>query len=374
MAKTLQQIIGGDNLCGVIEGVKPGLSTDLLPPEFFNLTKTVDGDTGKYTKVNGNRKTARLVQYGSPAKNRELTGLTEVPVKLMHSLESVFHHPSVLMNLLSVEGAVLANGMTAKQKLGADEIARQTRDFAQLFQNLRTAAIFSALFKGAVYFDGEGNLLPSSSGAVVTVDFGIPAGNQNQLDVDGNGAIIGASWATAGTEIHTDVQQLKIAARKLTGYPLQVAFYGENILNYFVSNTYLSSMIIRKQSLQDAFAANMIPDGFLGIQKWIPGGEAFFEDKDGTVQGLLGADNIVFTPMPDRSWYELLEGTYPVPTDIGEVSSDALSAAQNLVVKPGMFSYAVRKTNPVTIEHVAGDTVLPVIKVPAAIFIADVTP
>jgi hypothetical protein len=37
-----------------------------------------------------------------------------------------------------------------------------------------------------------------------------------------------------------------------------------------------------------------------------------------------------------------------------------------------MFSYAQVTSDPVTVKHVAGDTFLPVLKVPKAIFIATV--
>ena len=39
-----------------------------------------------------------------------------------------------------------------------------------------------------------------------------------------------------------------------------------------------------------------------------------------------------------------------------------------------MFSYATVKDDPVTIKQVGGDTFLPALKVPAAIWQADVTP
>ncbi len=50
------------------------------------------------------------------------------------------------------------------------------------------------------------------------------------------------------------------------------------------------------------------------------------------------------------------------------------AAAASAAMQFGMFSYAKVTDNPVTVRHFAGDTFLPVLKVPAAVWIADVVP
>jgi len=80
----------------------------------------------------------------------------------------------------------------------------------------------------------------------------------------------------------------------------------------------------------------------------------------------------VFTPDPSPEWWEVIQGTYPIPSDIGNVSNDAMASLRNVSVEPGMFSYAHVLSDPVTIKHLAGDTFLPVIKVPNAVVIATV--
>lgn len=366
MAKTLQQILGGKNLSGVIQGIKPGVPADFMPPGFINTTRTVEGDTATYRKIEGTRKTARIAQYGSPSQVRALSGVKEVSVKLLHSIESNFHKPATLMNLTNLQDE-------SRQVLGQAEIARQTAEFKQLFYNLRISSIISALASGYIYFDGDGNLLPDSTGAVLSSDFQMAAGNQDQLDWDGGGAIIAASWATAGTSIEAQIQDLQIAARRLTGYPIVHAFYGTNILGYFLGNTKLKEIINRYAAYQVGFSTGVIPDGFLGL-KWHPAYESFFVDNDGSYQSFIGADTVVFTPEPSADWWEILEGTYPVPTNIGNVSPDAAAAMGNVATVAGQFSYAIVTSDPVTVKQVAGDTFLPVLKVPNAIFQADVTP
>lgn len=364
MAKTLQQVIGAENLVGVIQGIKPGLPP-VLPEAMLRPTDRVNGNIGTYMKVEGTRKTARLVYYGGPSVARKLKGVTEVGVVLIHSLENHTHKPTTLMNLKSV-------GSEVRQKMGRDEVARQTGDFKQLYVNLRQSAAISALAKGSIWFDSEGNLLPSASSAAVTVAFQIPAGNQNQLDVFGSGAIIGAKWSAAGTGIHTHIKNLKVASVKKTGYRITEAFYGGNVLDYFLTNTKLKEIINRNQRQQEAFLNNEIADGFLGLN-WHPIYEQFYVDDSGTIQTMVGDNLVVFTPPPSPDWWGMIEGSYPVPTNIGVVADDAVGILDSSMLETfGMFSYAYQTPDPSTIKQLAGDTMLPVIKVPGAVFQATV--
>lgn len=362
MAKTLQQILGAPNLIGVIQKTKTGIPDGLLPPGMLTVTRSIEGNTGSYTKVTGTRNTARQAVYGSPSRRRELKGVLDQPVKLIHTNEHIFHQPSTLMNLLSPEGA--------RQVLGRDEIARQTADFRQRFDNLRLACVHSALALGAIYFDGGGNLLPTSSGAVISIDFGVPAGNKDQLNALGGGNIISASWATDGTNIVGQLQNLRTAAQQLTGYTLRNAFYGDNVLEHLLSNTAIASLISGSAGMSEQAAAGDVPRGLLGFQ-WFPLGEAMYEDNDGTMQTWWDGDAVVFTPAVENTWWGFLQGSIPVPTDIGNVSADGSAAISDLMIAQGMFSYAHVMPDPATIKHIAGDTFLPVLKVPNAIFLAD---
>ena len=367
MSKTIEQILGFENLTGLITDPLGGVPGDLIPAGFTNTAgaRQVAGNTAKYTKVDGTRETARLVQYGGPSVKRGLKNVSEVPVVLMHTHEHINHEMSTLTALRNYDNPQL-------QARGQVEVDRQTAGFRSLFNNLRMSAIFSIFRFGAIYFDGDGHLLPTSTGAVTTVDFSVPAGNKDQLDVFGGGDIIGASWATAGTDIIGDMHALKKAARKLTGYPLRNAFYGENILDYLLGNDKLKEFLNRNPAMQTALIAGDIPNGLFGLN-WIPFYEAFYKDSGGTLRDWWGGDIICFTPNASPDWWDWLLGSYEVPTELG-IASDASAALANFSTTHGMFSYASITTDPPGIKHNAGDTFLPTLKVPGAIFIADVTP
>jgi len=366
--KTLGQVLGTKNLVSVIQGLgRLDPTSKLLPSELLQATRTVTGNRCTYTKVDANRKTARLAMYGSPSARRNLKGISEIPVTLIHTVEHIVLPMTTLMNLKDYQNE-------QRQKMGMQEVARQTSDFKRYFDNLRAAAVCSALTRGAVYFDADGNLLSSSTNAVVTVDFGIPAGNKGQLNALGTGDIIDASWASADTDIVAQIESLKQAAVQLSNYPIRYALHGKNILGYLQTNTVLKEYLTRTEEMALQAAKNEIPSGLLGLQ-WLPMQEAYSELEDGGVFW-WDDDMVVFMPEPSPDWYEFIEGTYPVPVsfELANNATSAVDVAHSLREQAGMFSYAEMLTDPPSIKMVAGDTFLPVIKVPKAVFIADVTP
>ena len=363
MSQTLDQILGGANLTGVIQQTLTGIP-DVFPASFYASRKPVDGDTAEYTRVDGTRQTARIAAYGSPSQQRELQDVAKVPVKLIHTVESILHTPATLTNLLNFDNP-------SRQQMGIAEITRQTRQFRQLFDNLRVASLTSMLFTGSINFDGGGNLLPSNSGATISVNYNVPSGNTGQLNVFGAGAILDTSWDNAAADIATQLTSLKKAARKLTGYPLVHAFYGQDVLGYLLGNDQVKEMMKFNAQANTQTLAGDVPPGLFGMQ-WHPAYEAFYLDSTGTAQDLVAGNQVLFTPDPSMDWLDWLEGSYPVPTSVGNVTPDSIAAAGNVSLATGMFSYAQVTSDPVTIKQVAGDTFLPVLKVPGSIFVATV--
>ncbi len=236
-------------------------------------------------------------------------------VKLLHSVENIVLPVKDYVNLLNYTDL-------SKQKLGIDEVSRQIREARWSQDNLRISALTSMLFQTEIWYDGLGNLLPSSTGAQTTVNYGVPTGNQNQLDVFGTGSpIISATWATNTTPIDKQIQSLHQAAVQLTGYELKHAFYGKNVPSYLTSNTNLGNYFFRDAYGPDAFgptyvATADIPNPLLGLT-WHKAYQSFFYDQNGNRQTLVGDDQVVFTPEPSTAWIGFLEGTYPVPTQGG---------------------------------------------------------
>ena len=67
-----------------------------------------------------------------------------------------------------------------------------------------------------------------------------------------------------------------------------------------------------------------------------------------------------------------VEGTYPVPAAFN-ITKDMMGQLASLKQIAGPFSYATLQDDPVSVKHLAGDTFLPVIKVPGSVFIINTT-
>lgn len=366
MAKTIAQILGYRNILGLIEAIKGTIPTGIIPDVMLRPTKRVVGNKGTYFKVESMRKTAKQVMYGAPSVARELTGVTEATVTLLHAFEHILHNASVLIGLKSENNQ--------EQEIAMSHISRQTKQFAQLFVNTRLAAWYAALSDGHIYYDKAGNLLPNAHGAVIDVDFGVPAGNKGTIDALGAGAIVTGAWNTAATDIAIQIIGLQKAAMVLSGYRIKNAFYGKNIPSYLAKNTVMKEFLkLHPQSNEDV-RMGKVPNGFLELN-WIPAHEAMYVDDAGTARFFWGDSAITFTPDPaDTGWWGMLEGTYPIPRSIANLGADAISSAADLFLAAGIFSYAKIIDDPVAIKHHGGDTFLPYIAVPKSVFYAtDVT-
>jgi len=366
---SINDILGAPNLCGIIQSTTSGIPNP-FPPEFFNVDQTVDGDTGEYKVFSGSRTNATISPYGAPSKNRQLREIAIKAVKLLHSVENIVLPIKDYVNLLNYNDL-------GKQKLGIDEVSRQLREARWTQDNLRISALTSMLFKTQIYYDAQGNLLPTNTGATTTVDYAVPAGNQNQLDVfNTSNPIISATWSTATTTIDKQIQQLHQSAVQLTGYELKHAFYGKNVANYLTTNTNLGNYFYRAGYDADAFgpqyiATADIPNPLLGLT-WHKAYQSFFMDQNGVRQTLVGDDQVVFTPEPSSAWIGFLEGTYPVPTKAGIVTPVDAATVSGTQLQAGMFAYGMPSADPPSAKIVYGDTFLPVLKVPSAIFVATV--
>jgi hypothetical protein len=365
---SINDILGAPNLCGIIQSTVSGIPNP-FPQAFFQVDQTVDGDTGEYKTYSGTRTNATISPYGAPSKNRQLRDIGVMSVKLLHSIENIVLPVKDYVNLLNYNDL-------HKQKLGIDEVSRQIREARWTQDNLRISALTSMLFKTQIYYDGQGNLLPSATGAQTTVNYNVPAGNQNQLNVFGAGNVISATWSNTATTIDVQIRALHQAAVQLTGHELKHAFYGQNVPTYLTSNTNLGNYFFRDSYSPDGFnpqfiATADIPNPLLGLT-WHKAYQSFFVDQNGNTQSLVGPDQIVFTPEPSTAWIGFLEGTYPVPTKAGIVTPAEPSVVTGMETRAGMFAYGTASTDPPTAKIVYGDTFLPVLKIPSAVFVATV--
>ena len=362
MTKAINQILAPDNLIGIFSTIVNGVPEDILPAGFNAVTERFQGNQGRYTKVAGTQTVATVTNYGSPAQTVNKWGIGTIPVTMLHSFESISFEPLDLLNLLAEDSPI-------RQAMGRQTVERNLANFGARQRSLVISAIYSALMSGYVYFDSAGNLLPSTTGSAFGIDYGVSAAHRNQLD-----GLITASWATSTTDIPGQIEGLQAIARQTSGKPLRNAFYGKAVPGYLAANQNVDALLRGSPGLaeQRARGFNSIPNGLFGMN-WIPASAAFYRDANGVVQTWCASDKVVFTPEPDGEWWGVLEGSYVVPQSlqIAGTAAEALSQFREVL---GPFSFAGVNINPPGVTQYSGNTFLPVLKNPDAIFIADVVP
>jgi len=358
MAKTIEQILGYKNLTGIMQSPTLGVP-NVWPEEFMSLTRDIEGDSADMIVVSASRQTAPSVNYGSASKRVAQETISGRSGKCIHSFFNITHKASTLVALRNMDDMNM-------QRKGQQVVDFQTQEARRKSDNLRISSVNSVMRYGAIYFDGNGNLLPSSSGAVLTVDMQVPANNKNQLN-----SAIQASWATAGTDILLSMSNVKKAAVQNTGRPIKYAYYGSAIPGYLANNTAIKELMKSDAALTSSLRQNRIPTGF-GIEgiEWRPLDVSYFVDADGTNREWFPSDYVVFMPEVDRSWYEMQQGSFLIPTDLNP-APDVNTALANLEAQYGMFSYAALLRDPVALIQYFGDTFLPVLRDPSSIYIAD---
>ena len=167
----------------------------------------------------------------------------------------------------------------------------------------------------------------------------------------------------------------------LTGFPIEHAFCGINVKQYLFDNTEYKDYLKRNQAAQEALVKNVIPPGLADVQ-WHEMYESFYSQdlpnpgaalSANAALPIFGADTVVFTPGFDEPWYELIEGSFPIPGD-AIMGKDAMELMESLEEAYGHFGFAKMGTDkqPSSIVEYQGDTFLPVILVPYSVFIATV--
>lgn len=362
--KTIQEVLHFENILKVIQEVKGGVTGGILPEEMFRPTQKGIGNVGYYFKVTSTRKVAQAVRYGSPSKNVKLPGVAKVPVTLTHSFEHFDHEPNLVAILKSPDDRI--------QQLGAAEVGRQAGEFTRRFVNSRRAYAYSALTTGKIMLDDEGELTMKAGDAVITIDFGVPASNKNQLNSLGKGNIIATKWSDSAADMAGQIANLQIASASLTGYPVTTAYYGKKIPTYVAKNTIMKEFLKMNPGYAADVASGAIPDGFISL-RWRPSYTANYVNPKGSVELFWGDNMVVFTPdVTDVGWWDFIEGSYAIPSNVGQLYGDASQAINSLQTIFGLFGYAIVNHDPAGIRQYGGDTSLPVIAVPKAVFVADV--
>lgn len=266
----------------------------------------------------------------------------------------------------------LGQAVTVVDSMGENYIMRQKRFLAEKVANMiefQTAA----LLRGSYTFDQNGDELRNTfANGEETIDFQVPSGNKNQLDMLGAGAIIGASWATTTTDIPGDCYQVNDAMNALTGMGIEHAICNSTTFQYCLNNDKVKAQAGTANTPFESYERSG-PGRFTVVLRAIPWLQWHIIDYklniyNGTsayaVSSLVADDQVNFIPTPNPSWVQYLNG--------GEVITEGPNGTR--AFRNGFYAYGYPSWNPSGWNLANVHNGMPALYIPAAIVCADVTP
>lgn len=258
---------------------------------------------------------------------------------------------------------------------GQEFIRRQQRFMGQRVANFRLLSL-GGMMRGKMYAhrtDSGDDIYYdfTSSSALHTVDWQIPAGNLSQLDMLGAGSIIGTSWDNPVADIPGDLLQIDKAFQVLCGSRLEFAVCGSTMWNNIINNDYVISQagtsntafeIIQRE---DGVSENGMPRttmlGRLRAVPWLTWhitneGLDVGTQASTTYTPFVGDNNVWFGPQPNPDYMEMLLGSEPVS------EGPNLPATERF----GMHAYNVNTYDPAGYVLHTLDNALPALYVPKA--------
>ncbi len=321
---------------------------------------------GSIDIFNRSRKVATASVPGTPNTNKA----PQAPKKFRYVIPR-----SAQMMMLTDEDLQqrrqLGQALNMVDQMGENWIFHQKSIHAQEVANLiefQTAA----MLRGTYTFDQVGDELRHGfSGGETTINFQIPAGNKNQLDMLGAGAIIGAPWSTTSTDIPGDVLAINNAMNALTGMGINHAVLNSNTWAYVIKNT---NVINQGGSANTPFATYLQQGpGYFAIQlraiPWVQwhvidytldiwNGSAF------ATTSLIADDQVSFFPTPTARWTQYINGCEPI--------TEGPNGTRQL--RYGYYQFGYQTWNPSGWNICTHHNGIPGLMNPNAIVCADVTP
>lgn len=259
------------------------------------------------------------------------------------------------------------------QVKGREEVTRIMNKFRRRHLRFKDVVLAKLLTTGKVYLGSDGQILESSSGAVQTVDAGVPSGNQGSV-----GGIVGAYWSTAGTNIFSQLDQIRDLAASLT-VPLPTDIWinavnftslrdntGSSLVTYFSRNADLNNVVVRRNGSGNIVSYDLADiNGF----NWHFIASYYTSSSGAATPSIpkTGAGSVVMTPPPEGNWFARANGRTLVPNSLDAVA-DVDAALAELVYQDGPFFFAKLGHNPVQLSAFAGDKFFAGFNEPSAVF------
>ena len=199
---------------------------------------------------------------------------------------------------------------------GETYITRQEVVLAQRFANLvefQTAA----LLRGSYAYLNDGDQLRHAfSGTGATIGFQVPVGNQGDLDMLGEGAILDTLWSDTDADIPQQLHNINVAMVRLTGMGLAHVVLTSTGWRHVLENSKVQaqggSANVAWESMKRVGAGE-----FTAVLRAIPWvtfhvidyGLSVWNGTSELFEKLIEDDHAAFFPEPSPRWVQYLEGS-----------------------------------------------------------------
>lgn len=266
-------------------------------------------------------------------------------------------------------------------QMGLNYITRQEEYLAQKFANFREFMV-SRMLKGSfdILQDGD-NWLPVDAGSgTITVDYRIPSGNKNQLNMLAAGNIIDARWDNTNTSIFTHLLQINQAFEQLTGRPLRHIWTDSVVWRYVLTNVQIhdvggtaNTVFAQYDTVEERGPDGLPTNEFVGVLRAIPWLKWHIYDAGLNIPAAGGTSTfkrffdssvgeVSFLPDPGADWVEMCIGSEPVIDAYGSPA----------VERFGFYAWTFTNIKPASIELIAVDNSIPAVYTPSSLALANV--
>jgi len=314
---------------------------------------------GSYDVFNDTREVSTATAPGVHATTISAQAIGNVPYVIPRSAEKLPLPLEELNNLRAVGGPV-----GEVDKAGEQYIMDQEKIVKQRCTNLREFQV-SAMLRGKYSYTQSGDTFQHAygSGGHVVINYQIPDGNLDKLDMLGSGGtdIIVTSWDNAAAPIIRDLLQINQAFMQLVGRGLTDVYVNSTIWGHIVTNTEVQDLAGSVNDPLQSFDRDESNDTFTAVLRGCPWVTFHINDNglnlNGTFNRLIGDTDASFCTRMDSEIAQYWEGSEPV---VDPMSNEA-------ALQYGEYFYHKLVDDPVSYEIHSRFNGLPVLKIPAAI-------
>ena len=369
---TLEQLLGSVTVTRAISRLKTPM---MRFQNFWNMqpggsaNNPVGGRNTAWDIFDNTRHIATGRAFGVGPANRAPQVIGQVNARLYRAHEKVWLDESRLFRTRPLGG----NFGDVDQR-GQAYVTKQEAHLSQGFTNNREFMI-SRMMRGQFQLKNKGDdWLPVDTDGQMTIDFQIPPGNKDQLNMTGTGDLIDVLWSdTANADIPGQCLNINAAFEELHGYPLRHVWVNARVINLVMNNTAMregaGTANIVFERFQPTGMQNVegIEDtGFNVVFSVLPWLTFHVYDAGLLIEGkfvkFLENDKAIFTPNPDPLIAEYHEGSEIVAENVMSPGDERM----------GMSAWTTRVIDPAGFDLKGLDIGLPALQIPKAIAYATV--